>query len=250
MDEKNNLLRPIWKKIFKSALILSIILFILLSYPRIYGLLGPGDVEMLILVNFLLMWILPFIFFSKYGLKKIGIRKPNKKIWLLYSFLLGLLLSFICFLIGILLFDMTIDNWYINISKQILPEDFSSEYITASIVLIITIPGILFSSVGEELFFRGIIHESIKEKKNKNIAIIGNALAFAGIHIFHHGINRIGSNWYFLFLSGSIFFLLMLGLSWILSILKERSESILPSIICHLSFNLMMFITIFLFLIE
>ena len=144
----------------------------------------------------------------------------------------------------------TIDNWYINISKQILSEDFSSEYISINLFLIVTIPSIIFSPIGEELFFRGMIHESIKEKKNKNIAIIGNALAFSGIHIFHHGINRIGSNWYFLFLSGSIFFILMLILSWILSILKEKSESIIPSIVCHLSFNLMMMITVFLFLIE
>lgn len=105
MDEKKNLLRPIWKKIFKSALILNIFLFVLLSFPRIYGLLGPGDVGILILVNFILMCFLPFIFFSKYGIKQIGFRKPKKNIWILYSFLLGLMLSFICFLVGILLFD-------------------------------------------------------------------------------------------------------------------------------------------------
>jgi hypothetical protein len=57
------LLRPVWKNIFGKAWIGCLFLFLALGGLRAYGLLGPADARMAVMLNFFLMWFLPFIFF-------------------------------------------------------------------------------------------------------------------------------------------------------------------------------------------
>ncbi len=237
--------------IFKNSLILCIIIFVLSGILRGYGLLGPIDARMLILLNFILMWFLPFLFFSKEGRNQIGLKRPNEKKWLFYGVLIGLLFSFIVFLLGVLLYGDSINNWFVNIGLQYLPAESEEWGIDKfSLFLIVTFPAIIFSPIGEEILFRGMIHESVKNKSNEKIATIINGLAFAGIHIFHHGIIRDNTGVHILLLSCLIFFLLMFGFSWVCTLLRNKSNSLYPAMFCHSAFNLMMNITLFLFILE
>ncbi len=240
------------KNLFKNSLILCIIIFILLGTIRSYGLFGPSEARMLILLNFLLMWFLPFLFLSKEGRNQIGLKKPNKKIWLFYGLIIGLIYSFFVFLLGYMLFNDSINNWFVNIGSQYLPAESDDWGIDGkfSLFLMVTFPSIIFSPIGEEIFFRGMIHNSVKIKQNEKTAIIVNGLAFAGIHIVHHGIIRDNTGFYFLIIPGIIFFLLMLVFSWLCTLLRNKSDSLYPAIICHSAFNLMMNITLFIFILK
>ena len=139
-----------------------------------------------------------------------------------------------------------------NIGSQYLPaesEDWGIEG-KFSLFLMVTIPSIIFSPIGEEIFFRGMIHNSVKIKWNEKTATIVNGLVFAGIHIVHHGIIRDNTGFYFLIIPGIIFFLLMLVFSWLCTLLRNKSDCLYPSILCHSTFNLMMNITLFIFILE
>ncbi|OLS14576.1 MAG: CAAX prenyl peptidase [Promethearchaeota archaeon CR_4] len=93
-----------------------------------------------------------------------------------------------------------------------------------------------------------MIHEAIRARWNERKATVVNSLAFSGIHILHHGLLLNEGGFQVLWVSGSIFFLLMMILSWILSECRKRTESIWPAVFLHLGFNLMMNITLFVFL--
>ena len=248
----DSILNSYSKNIFKNSLILCTILFILLGTLRSYGLFGPNEARMLILLNFFLMWFLPFLFLTKEGRNRIGLKKPNKRNWLFFGLIIGLLYSLLVFLLGYILFNDSINNWFVNIGSQYLPAEGEDWGIDGkfSLFLMVTIPSIIFSPIGEEIFFRGLIHNSVKIKWNEKTATIVNGLAFAGIHILHHGIIRYNTRFHFLIISGILFFLLMLVFSWLCTLLKNKSDSLYPAIICHTAFNLMMNITLFIFILE
>ncbi len=248
MNEEN-VLRPWVARRVKSYLQLSSVLFVILGIIRGYGLLGPTSARTLILVNFLLMWVLPFAFLTKTGRREMGLKSPANKPWLLWGFLLGLGIAFLYFLLGFGLYGTTIDNWFVNIGTQFLPEDSSSWGMSnTELFCIVTVPAILFSPIGEEFFFRGMIHESATARWNERKATLVNALAFSGIHVLHHGILLNSGGFQALWVSGSIFFGLMLILSWILTECRKRTGSIWPAVFLHAGFNLMMNITLFIFL--
>ncbi len=242
-------LRPWSFHIFRSYLVLNGILFIILGTIRGYGLLGPSSARSLILLNFLLMWFLPIIFLSKTGRREIGLRKPPQIQWLLWGFLLGLGFAFLYFLLGIGLYGNTIENWFINISTQFLPADTSSWGMSKiELFLIVTTPAIIFSPIGEEFYFRGMIHESAKRRWNQKKGATINALAFSGIHLLHHGVIVNETGLHVLWISGLIFFCLMMALSVVLTVIRTRTTSIWPAVFLHAGFNLMMNITVFAFL--
>jgi membrane protease YdiL (CAAX protease family) len=195
------------------------------------------------------MWFLPFLFLTKQGRLDIGVKKPHHPLWLLWGVLIGLGISFLYFLLGFGLYGRTIDNWFVNIGTQFLPANTASWGLSRfELFVILTTPAIVFSPIGEEFFFRGMIHAMIEHKSNATVATILNALAFSGIHLLHHGVFLTATGIQILWVPGLLFFLLMVLLSWILTVCRTRSGSLWPAVICHAAFNLMMNLTLFLFL--
>jgi membrane protease YdiL (CAAX protease family) len=242
------LLRPFWRGIFRQAWILLAVLFLLLGALRAYGLLGPAEARMLIMLGFFLMWFLPFIFFSREGRTAMGMARVEKKGWILWGILLGLAGGFAVYALGCLLFGNSENNWYISLLNSYQIDGTMREMGTLPLFLIFTGPAILFSPVGEEFFFRGMIHESVREAGFPRAAAIVNALAFAAVHLLHHGIFLGDAGLRILPVSGLIWFLLMMGASWSFTQCRLRSGSIWPAVLAHAAFNLSMNTAIFLFL--
>jgi membrane protease YdiL (CAAX protease family) len=196
------------------------------------------------------MWPLPFIFYSKDGWKAIGIKKVEKPLWFIWGILLGIGAAFFIYFIGWSIFGNTIEHWYISILNQVISEDDRVGMSKAILFPIVTGPAILFSPIGEEFLFRGMIHEGFKKSTHIWRAGFVNSLAFAFIHIFHYGIAYNSSTglkfhpW-----TGLLWFLFMAGVSGIFTLCREKSKSIFPAIVSHSAFNLTMNATIFLFLI-
>ena len=78
-------------------------------------------------VLFLLMWIAPFLLLNKPGRKKIGIKKPDNFMWLIWSFPAGMMVCLVVFFIGEWLYDHTITNWFVYISRSYNVPGFSPE---------------------------------------------------------------------------------------------------------------------------
>jgi len=112
--------------------------------------------------------------------------------------------------------------------------------------IMFTIPAIIFSPIGEEIFFRGFLQESLTTKFSYRNAMIIDSLFFALIHLFHHGIvNDLSGQIHFYPLSGIIWVALMFVTAIVFALLKKISGSIYPAIVSHAVFNLVMNITIF-----
>jgi hypothetical protein len=192
------------------------------------------------------MWITPWIFLTKEGRRNIGIRKPTNYRWLLYSFLVGAAFCVIVFIVGILLFNHTYSNWFVYISKSYQSIGIIS---TASqrltYFLIYSLVGMTFSPIGEELFYRGIVHGSFVEEFGEQKASIIDSMAFALTHLAHFGLIYMSGNWHFLFIPAILWVIFMFITSRIFFTCKQKTGSIYGAIISHAAFNLTMMYVIF-----
>jgi membrane protease YdiL (CAAX protease family) len=239
------LLRPFWQRIFRRAWIVSLMLFVALGGVRAYGVFGPSSARVLLMVSVLLMWFLPFIFFTKGGRQAMGLKRVEYPPWLGWGLLLGMGASLAVFGIGWGLFGRGADNWYISVRDSFSIGAAQLQLPRLVLFLLYTLPAMLFSPIGEEFFFRGILHESVKEQWGVAVATLINAMAFGGIHLLHHGLRWDSTGGHLLFGSGLLWVGLMMGLSWLFTICRQRSGSIWPAVVAHSGFNLVMNVTIF-----
>lgn len=235
------MLRDIWNKMFKQAWIFSLFIFLLLSALRAYGLLsGNKSNYIFVMYGFLIMWFIPAIFLNKNGRNKIGIKKPKNMLWIILSPFLGIFYATIVFLIGYLLFQSSGNNWYVTVGNSYFSDPRMLQMPRFQMFLTFTIPAMLFSPIGEELFFRGVISESFKIKWNLKTGVIVNSALFGLVHILHHGISNQNGSMQILWLSGLLWCVLIFLCGALFSIIREKTGSIWPSMIAHSFFNLTM----------
>ena len=246
--DSNSMLRPFWEKYFRYNWIFGFVLILLLGVPRFIIVLQSnitGNYSKIGII-FFCMWLSPVIFLSKAGRKYIGIKKPVNYYWLLYSFIAGATLCAIMFFIGILLYKHTYSNWFVYIAKSY---SASGIVLTGSqrqvYFLIYSLTGMTFSPIGEELFYRGIVHGSFVGRFGEQKASIFDSLAFALTHLAHFGIVYVMGGWQFLFIPALLWVFFMFITSRIFFICKEKTGSILGSILSHAAFNLTMMYFIF-----
>lgn len=114
--------------------------------------------------------------------------------------------------------------------------------------LIFTIPALIFSPLGEEIFFRGFLDSALRERLSAPAARWVDAAIFGAIHLFHHGITRNADGQMALHpLSGALWMGLMTGVALLFARLRERSGSLWPAVLAHAAFNLVMNAAIFTF---
>ena len=102
-----------------------------------------------------------------------------------------------------------------------------------------------FSPIGEELFFRGIVHASFAKSIGEKKAGIVDGSAFAITHISHFGLVFLNGQWNFLIIPTLIWVTGMFLVSLLFFAFKKYSGSILGAILCHAAFNLGMIGCIF-----
>jgi hypothetical protein len=102
-----------------------------------------------------------------------------------------------------------------------------------------------FSPFGEELMYRGLIHQSFVSKLGNNKASIIDSLAFAVVHLAHFGFVYSSLHWNFLFVPAILWVTFMFLTSRMFFYCKTKSQSIYGAIICHAGFNFAMTYFIF-----
>ncbi|MFT2007488.1 lysostaphin resistance A-like protein [Pontibacter sp. 13R65] len=189
--------------------------------------------------------LIPFIFLSKEGRKQIGVTKPKNYAWILYSFLAGITISTIIFVLGYLLYTNTLNNWYVYIGRSynIATDLTAQDKLIYFIVFAVT--GMCVSPIGEELFFRGIVHSSFSTSLGEKKATIIDSLSFALTHLAHFGIVYISGSWKFLFIPSILWVLGMFITSLVFIQCKKETGSIIGAIAGHAGFNLSMIYFIF-----
>jgi uncharacterized protein len=147
--------------------------------------------------------------------------------------------------IGQALYGNSYENWYNYLGKSYKIPVGISEGDKKILFAIMAFTGMTFSPIGEELFFRGIVHSSFEKSVGEQKASIIDSAAFALTHISHFGLVFINNQWDFLPIPTIIWVASMFLVSLLFYFFRKNSDSILSAIICHSAFNLGMIFCIF-----
>jgi hypothetical protein len=240
-------LRKLWSNVFFLNWKFGLFLLLLICIPRFILVLRAnetGNYSLIGLVMFISA-VLPFVFLNANGQRKIGITGTNKYGNLFLALILGLAFSLLLHYLGVGLYGHSYENWYAYIGKSYnIPDGISLQ--DKKILFVITaVIGMTFSPIGEEFFFRGIIHGSFASSIGSKKAAMVDSAAFALTHISHFGLVFLNGQWDFYILPTLIWVLGMFLLSLLFFLMKQRSASIWGAVICHSGFNLGMIYCIF-----
>ncbi len=156
--------------------------------------------------------------------RRLGLTPAPRK-WLLAGLALGVLVFFLSIPVEAALeqvFDISYRDLY---GKLFAPFGFTWTFAVAMTVL-----GVLVAPFCEELFFRGVIYNWMRRVWNVPAGIVASAALFAAVHMIPAFMLEI--------------FLLGLLLAW----LYEKSASLLPSILLHMTLNFISFVHLYAYL--
>lgn len=240
-------LKPFWKNIFNFDWKFGLFLILIICVPRFLLVLNANVTANYSYIGLIMAVsaIAPFIFLSKQGRREIGIRKTNKYKWLILAFISGLIFSVLLYFSGELLYGNSYENWYHYIGKSYNIPNNIDQHNKAILFAAMALTGMTFSPIGEELFFRGIVHSSFAKSVGETKASLIDGSAFAITHISHFGLVIINQQWKFLSIPTLIWVSSMFLASVLFFHFRKKSASILGAIICHSAFNLGMIYCIF-----
>lgn len=240
-------LKPFVKRFFDFNWKFGLFLVFLICVPRFMLVLKAnatgnyGFIGLIMLASALA----PFLFLSRSGRRKVGIIATKKYSWLLMAAIAGLAASVLLHFMGQILYGNSYENWYVYIGKSYQIPAEIDEKSKAILFSIMAITGMTFSPIGEELFFRGIVHESFAKSIGDTKASFVDSTAFAITHVSHFGLIFLDGRWTLLKTPALLWVLSMFLVSIMFFLFKKHSGSILGAIVCHAAFNLGMIYSIF-----
>lgn len=240
-------LRKFWLRYFQYNWKFGLFLILLFGIPRFILVLqaNMSGTYNYAFIIFFLMWFTPIIFLTKQGRKSISLNRPNHYIRLLYSFALGLLSCTAIFFVFYLLFGHSLNNAFGYIGRLgAIPSNLpaSDKWIY---FLIATIPSMIFSPIGEEFLYRGVVHGSFVSRFGEVRASYFDGLAFALTHLAHFGIVYTALGWSFLPIPAVLWVLSMFAVSQVFFRCKLLCDSIWGAVFSHAGFNFTMMYFIF-----
>ncbi len=157
-------LRGKWSLAFGHILNVAIGFGFLFTVIRVVGTIGPPAYQWVMPFGFLIMMLMPFVFLERGGRKIIGFKKSISSRYYLIALIIGIAAASLCYATGILLFGTSYNNWFVTIKNSYLNTLDTSGMSLVTMFLTFTLPAIFFSPVGEEIFFRGFLQESLATK--------------------------------------------------------------------------------------
>ena len=242
-----NELRPFWAKLFNFNWKFGLFLIVLVCVPRFFLVLNANATGKYGLIGLVMVIsaIAPFIFLSKYGRKQIGICKPQNYNWVVIAFITGLIFSILLYILGQQLYGNSYSNWYTYIGKSYRIPAVISQNEKGILFTIMAVTGMTFSPIGEEFFFRGLVHSSFAKSIGEEKASLADSAAFALTHIAHFGLVFVNNQWQLLSIPTLIWVSGMFLVSVLFFVCKKYSKSLWGAVICHSAFNLGMIYCIF-----
>ena len=220
-----------------------LILLALFTVVR-FGLVMEANVSQsyaLVSVFFVVMALTPLILLGRAGRAWIGMWGSPRPLRLLVALCAGAACCGLMVLSAEGLFGAGDDNafHYIAGTYAGLPSPMDDQT-RLILFLVFALIGMTFSPIGEELFYRGLIHECFSGRLGQGRAAIVDASAFAVVHLAHFGLVWRAAGWTLLpgpavwwvcglFVTGLVFFQS-----------RRAGGSLLGAILAHAGFNLAM----------
>jgi len=99
---------------------------------------------------------------------------------------------------------------------------------TTESLVVFVIFGITVAPLLEEIIFRGFLYALLADVYSPEVAVPITAVLFAGLHL-----SQLRGNWPAV--------LLILAVGYVLTVVRKRSGSLIPSVIMHTAYNSMIF---------
>lgn len=232
----------IWRNWIHPGPLLGLVLILVFGIPRFILVLNANLTANYQYVAwiFIILALLPFVFLSKEGRIKIGLKWPVSLSGISMAFASGIILCIAFFILGFLIYGFTQYNWFTYISfTYILPDGVleNQRFISFFIFALISMT---FSPIGEELFYRGLVHECFANRYEANTASHIDSLAFALTHLAHFGIVWTGMGWKFLIVPSILWVTGIYLTGRLFYFCRKKTNSIWGAVLSHAGFNLAM----------
>ncbi|MBB3223137.1 CPBP family intramembrane glutamic endopeptidase [Pseudoduganella umbonata] len=204
---------------------------------RLVGTQGPASLRPLLPACFLLMAATPWLLLDAAGRRRIGLVRSAAGCWYGWALAGGMLAALLCFAVGLALFGIGHGNWYVTIGRSYAGMMDTSAFSPLMLHLVFTLPALVFSPVGEEIFFRGVLQDALEQRMSAHKATALECALFAVVHLCHHGVVRTATGLEWMPLSATLWMLLMFCTAWLFATLRRRSGSLYPAIAAHMAFN-------------
>ena len=238
------LIRPYLGSSPNSLLLWAVAIGLGFTAMRAVAMLGPVAVRPLFLLHCVLMAASPWLLLTTSGRAQAGIRRPSRKLWLAVAPFVGVAASIACFAIGYLLFGRTADNWFVSVGNSYRAQP-TPNFSTIQLHLMFTIPAVIFSPIGEEVYFRGVLQRALETRFSRRLSSVLESAWFGAAHLIHHGLFLTAVGFAFRPVSGALWFLLMTLVSVAFALLRKVGNSVVPAVIAHSAFNATMNFFIF-----
>jgi membrane protease YdiL (CAAX protease family) len=232
-----SLLRPGWKRWIGSLFALAVVLAALFVALRVTGTLGPRSLRWTLPLGFVLMMALPWIFLDRQGRERIGLVRSWSVNGYALALIAGAAMAGGCFAVGLGLFGQGQDNFFVSIANSYRAAMDTRGMDMLSLYLVFTIPALIFSPIGEEIFFRGFLQEALQERFRVRVATLLEAGLFGVVHLCHHGLVATTAGLVVLPVSGALWVLLMFAVALVFAGLRRMSGSLYPAMAAHMAFN-------------
>lgn len=235
----------LWKPNTALAVTIAIMLAFVFAAMRGVGTLGPIKLRFLLPLGFVLMTALPWVLMTRFGRFEMGLRRPLHASWFMTAVVLGALASFLCFATGIGLFGHGIDNWYVSVAKNFAQTAPVATAPKLTLYLMFTLTAMVFSPLGEEMFFRGLFQKALEERFTAKTSTWIESAAFGLVHLCHHGLIVDALGFRLLPKSAFLWFALMTAVAYLFAWLRKSGASLYLAMASHSAFNFVMGTSIF-----
>lgn len=247
---------PVTPSLWRSSLapqrtlvwVLVLGLVVLFAVMRVIGTLGPANLRWVLPLGFVLMAAAPWILLTKQGRRQIGLRSASSLSHYAVGMLGGVVAACACFLVGCVLFGDGADHWFVSVAASYRAAMDTSRLSMTALYLIFTLPALLFSPIGEEIFFRGVLQRTLEQRLTVKASTVIECAAFGLVHLCHHGLALGAAGIVIRPLSGVLWVALMFLVAFMFAALRQRSGSLFPAMASHAAFNATMNVAIFAFL--
>lgn len=222
------------------ALALALLLALAFAAMRVGGMLGGPALRWMLPLGFCLMAATPWLLLDRDGRRRIGLARATQGRFYLVGIAAGALAALASGALGLLLFGAGPDNWYVSVATNYRAMMDTRAFSMLVLQLVFTTPALLFSPIGEEIFFRGVLQGALAQRWGVAIATAVECLLFGLVHLCHHGVARVGGAVAWLPLSGALWVAQMTLVALLFATLRQRSGSLYPAMAAHAAFNLAM----------
>jgi len=219
---------------------IGLFLLLIFSIVRFYLVLNAnqtGSYQYVSLI-FVAMIFLPFLLLTKNGRQSIGLKAKFKVKGLVWSIIVGVGSASVIFL-GSQVFSISEQPYhYIAKSYNNLPDPLGEQRLV--FFLLFSTMSMIFSPLGEEFFYRGLIHECFNSRFSAKVATVIDSSAFALVHLAHFGI---------VYADGDFKLLPIPSILWVIALFftclgfnraRREAGSIWGAVVAHAIFNLTM----------